>query len=178
MILHQARAYCGLSLRRLPTSNAFAGAALVCIALAACGSPSVTKQPIAPGGVAPSAPAQSSPATTPVTEDFAAYWDRFREAAVNDPRSLVKLTRFPFITNGETDEDPERAHDQESFLAIVDVLLADDVGGPAPETHREYFIRNQMPPPNAVTGDQARVGNFIFFRVDGRWLLSRGFLVE
>jgi hypothetical protein len=121
---------------------------LVFVTFAACAKPQqVAEQPVARIGATSSPAAQTSPPdVTPTNQDFAVFWAKFREAALNDPKSLVKFTRFPFITDGETDDDPERAHDEQSFLGIIDILLADDVGGPGPETHREYFLRNEVPP--------------------------------
>jgi len=62
------------------------------------------------------------PALPPVVEqksldDFAAYWPEFREAVASGDRDkIAALTRFPFETRGDSDDDPVRKLDREKFL--------------------------------------------------------------
>jgi hypothetical protein len=143
------------------------------------------------GGVATTdSPIGQSAATSPPQPDMVAaqgesferFWMVFRQAVLaGDKDRVASMTRFPFETRGTMDDDPVKTHDRASFLRILDRLLADDAGTTAAsETMRQYIERTTtLTERNVAPGDtEARVGNFGFARLGGRWLFTRAYIDE
>jgi hypothetical protein len=115
-------------------------------------------------------------------EDFQAFWSEFRAAVLaNDTGRVASLTQFPFRTRGQLDSDPVTTHDQASFVRNFTKLLDQDPGlAREPDTMRHVIERK-----TSVTGKDlglggasARVANFEFRRVEGRWRFTLAYVGE
>jgi hypothetical protein len=114
--------------------------------------------------------------------DIQAFWTEFRQAIKNNDKDKVAaMTRFPFKTRGQTDSDPVKTHNKVSFLKIWDKLMQADPGlGPDADTMRRFVERKPTITSEASASEKgsARVGNFVFDRVQGKWLFTMAFLDE
>jgi len=110
-------------------------------------------------------------------QDVAAFWSEFRRAMLaDDIDRLSRMTRFPLEVRGETDADPVVRVDRAQLKGTVSRIIAQDSGmGAQQETVRQFIERTPSIKPTSVEpdGGAARVGDFVFERVDGRWLLVR-----
>lgn len=110
--------------------------------------------------------------TDPQSNDFQNFWNEFRTAVMNnDTAKVAMLTRFPFETRGEMDWDPVIERDKEWFLKTYQELLNHDPGLPQPPRTMRAFIEHssQVTSKDIVVGDWARLGDFEFRRIDGKW---------
>jgi hypothetical protein len=117
----------------------------------------------------------SNPAPEPAPS-FETFWMEFRTAALaRDAARIVPLTRFPFETKGVLD-DAAKQNDETAFRALFPRLLEQDVGLSAePESMLNYMQRNAK-----VTAgeDRVRVGQFVFEKVQNRWMFVSAYLEE
>jgi len=134
----------------------------------------------APAPAVPPRRAQTplAPGESRAGRDFGAFWVDFRAAVVRRDRgSIAAMARFPFRTRGELDESPEKECDRAGFDRILDSLLSQDVGlSREPESMRDYIGRLERAPAGAAQGDAARVGQFEFRRIEGRWLWVKSYV--
>ncbi len=110
--------------------------------------------------------------------EAAAFWRDFREATLaNDTRRVMQLTKFPFTTTGELDDDPVARHGRAAFPALFGRLLRQRER-PSPGvtlTMRELIRRRRV---LGHTGEDFHVGAFYFGKEDGRWRLLEAYLAE
>ena len=113
-------------------------------------------------------------------KDFQAFWTEFRQAIkANDKDKVVSMTRFPFKTRGETDSDPVKTHTKESFLKIWDEMLKADPGlSPETDTMRRFVERKATITSKDLGSGKGsvRIGNFVFEKVQGKWLFTMAYL--
>ena len=116
------------------------------------------------------------------TKDFQSFWTEFRQAIkANDKDKVASMTRFPFKTRGQTDSDPVKSHTKESFMKIWDKILEADPGlSPETDTMRRYVERKATITSKDLGSGKgsARVGTFVFEKVQGKWLFTMAYLDE
>jgi hypothetical protein len=116
---------------------------------------------------------------------FQTFWGHFRDAVVNNDRERVAgLTRFPFETQGVSDDDPVQLHGRRAFLALFDDL----VGTAVYIVEHDHLVtkpmidiigeRVEIDESHLLTEDIARVEDFEFGRVDGHWRFTRAYTDE
>jgi hypothetical protein len=129
------------------------------------------------------APSVSSAQTE--QNDFQVFWSEFRAAIkANDRQKIASLTAFPFKTRGTDDGDPVVRRDRASFLRILDRLLDDDPGlSQEPDKmrlliERKAEINSKELREISESGGQARIGDFVFEKVKGKWVFTFAYLDE
>lgn len=113
--------------------------------------------------------------------DFAKFWDDFRSAVLQGRAAqTAALTHFPFKTRGTMDDDPVVAHDRPWFLRSYKNLLAVDPGlSDGPWTMRKLIEQTTGAVANdAVSGNRARIGDFLFEKINGRWWFTFAYFDE
>jgi hypothetical protein len=129
----------------------------------------------------PAMPVGGEEAST-VPQDFHDFWNHFRNSVLDGNKEQVAaLTLFPFKTRGMLDSDPIRLHDRSSFKGLFEKLVTQDTGlRKEPEPMRDLIQRTDFI--NATraknTTSTERVGNFVFERVNNRWLFVMAYLDE
>jgi hypothetical protein len=131
-------------------------------------------------GTTAAATASQSGLVTAQTQSFDRFWAAFRQAVVaGDKGGIMSVTRFPFETRGESDDDPVKTYNRAQFPALLDTLLAQDAGERMEtETMRHFIERTTtaaLPPRTAAAADNAGVGTFAFMKIDGRWVFWRAY---
>ena len=99
----------------------------------------------------------------------------------NDKDKVASMTRFPFKTKGQTDSDPVKTHTKGSFLKIWDKILQADPGlRPETDTMRRYVERKATITSKDLGSGKgsARIGTFVFEKVQGKWLFTMAYLDE
>lgn len=127
------------------------------------------------------APAATAPATASgIPAALQTQWQAFRAAVLaNDTAALAGMTRFPLEVAGTLDDSGVRRIGQDRFATNLQAVLAADSGlSPRqPMTNRELVQRTealaQDPRRPTVTGDQARLGPFVFGKLGTGWKLTR-----
>lgn len=128
----------------------------------------------------------TAPKPTGAGESFAtfeAYWPAFRAAVQsNDKQRVATLTRFPFETRGDSDDDAVKQLTREQFVHALDSMLSEDPGllMNGRETQREHIARSAtLTARQYASGDEtARVGNFQFEKQGGNWWFTRAYVSE
>jgi hypothetical protein len=140
-------------------------------------TPTVAPNP--PSGSVGVRPAENAPVTANQT-DFNSYWRELRPALLAaNAEAVARLTKFPFTVRGELDDDPVRAIERPAFPAILQQLLAQDVGlSPEPEPLSRYLKRVETVPPSAVTGTAARIASMQFALGSDGWRFVGAYLGE
>ena len=176
------------------------GPAALLLALAACSAePGVANATTAPAGatmaapdadmVAPgtanmTAPAQGAAvpgAAKPGNEQFADFWQRFRQAALgNDAATIVAASAPRVTTHGILDSDPGAEVAAAKVPALVAQALASDETIDASGRTLRQVLANATAPKRAE-GDPLgyrRVGALVFEQVKGRWFLTEIYVEE
>jgi hypothetical protein len=147
-------------------------------------TPSAAVQPQrAEAPVKPAVPALPPVAEQISLDDFAAYWPEFREAVASGDRDkIAALTRFPFETRGDSDDDAVRKLGREEFLRALDSMLNEDPGllVDGKETQRQYIARSaKLNARDYTSGDEsAHVGVFLFEKHGNRWWFTRAYVSD
>jgi hypothetical protein len=106
-------------------------------------------------------------------ESFDTFWARFREAVLaHDAGRVVALTAFPFKTRGPLDSDAVRSHDTAGFRNLFEKLLQQDSGASKDVESMQKFIERTPRVSDKSYGDggaSARVGAFLFQKIEGQW---------
>ena len=117
--------------------------------------------------------------------DLDAFWIDFRAAVLASDIDRVRaLTRWPFETRGESDDDTVVAHDEASFAALYPRIVTIPVYTPTStgfteQTMREFIEAHPTLPANARLSDTfTRLGEFEFAREGQRWHFVRAYLSE
>jgi hypothetical protein len=119
----------------------------------------------------------SNPSPAMAEGEFQKFWTEFRRAALKkDVDRVSSMTAFPFETKGSLDENPIRSHDAGAFRAIFSKLLDMDTGLSAKRESMLQYIERK--PTVASTGDQTRVGQFVFEKRQGKWAFVMAYLEE
>ena len=123
----------------------------------------------------PVAPAAESLST------FETYWPVFHAAIrSNDKDRIASLTRFPFETRGDSDDDAVKKLTREQFMQSFDSMLNEDPGllMNGKETQREHIARSEtLTARQYASGDtSARIGVFQFEVHGGRWWFTRAYV--
>jgi len=140
------------------------------------------RQPM-PATSAPEKPAATQGQAAPVAaaQSPQEFWSKFRVAALaGDHAALQGIARFPFVTRGTDDDDPNVSHDEAAFAGLLPKILAQDTGLTRDgETMREYIERHPDLPSVAVGGGQFvpvaadaaqfSAGTLNFEKIDNRW---------
>lgn len=132
------------------------------------------EQAAAPVPVAPEA--ESSDRVPP---EARAFWRKFRSAAIaRDVKTLSRLTKFPFVTRGELDDDPKVEHTREEFAAVFAELL-DQIERSRPGVSismRELVASTpELRPEHFGEQEHFSVGAFFFGREAGQWKLAEAY---
>jgi hypothetical protein len=113
---------------------------------------------------------------------FRSFWIQFRTAALSgDSGKVAALTYFPFETRGTLDDSPVQKVGRVEFDRLLGRLLEQDPGlRPEPETMRALLERTTAVEDREVVegGKTARLGTFVFRRVDGAWRFTRAYVEE
>lgn len=115
-------------------------------------------------------------------EELQKFWSEFRAAALaNDKARIASMVQFPFRTRGNDDSDPIVLHSKASFFRIWDKLLAQDPGlSPGLDTTRRFLERKTTVTSKDITirgsKSSARVGDFVFTKVQGKWMFTFAYL--
>jgi len=119
--------------------------------------------------------------SSPQTDGFQKFWSEFRSAVMSGDKAKVsRLTRFPFETRGPLDDDPVIGHDRQWFLKAYEELMDMDTGLTREPGAMRLLIKNTptITSKDAVRRDWARVGDFEFERIDGKWWFNFAFVEE
>jgi hypothetical protein len=115
--------------------------------------------------------------------EAAAFWRDFRVAVLsNDIARVMRLTKFPFSTTGELDDDPVAKHGPGAFPALFTRLLRQRER-PSPGvslTMRELIRQTRVLGEQNFNGedDHFHVGAFYFGKEGGRWRLLEAYLAD
>lgn len=115
--------------------------------------------------------------------DAAAFWRDFRGATLSDDVARVMhLTKFPFSTTGELDDDPVAKHGRAAFPALFNrLLLQHERPRPGVSIAMRELIRQTVAlgEPH-FNGDEEHfhVGAFYFGKEGGRWQLLEAYLAD
>lgn len=131
----------------------------------------------------PALPAPKAAAEPNSFDALEAYWPAFRSAVEhNDPEKIAALTRFPFETRGDSDDDAVRKLTREQFLQALDSMLNEDPGllMNGKETQRQHIARSaDLTERQYARGDEsARVGVFQFDKQSSRWWFTRAYVSD
>lgn len=123
----------------------------------------------------------SCSAATPET-DFQGYWDQFSAASLsNDYPALSKLIRFPLEIRGVDDSSPIEMYSKDQLNKIFPKLLSQIVltphGDELLETPLIELMKKKKLSINKLD-KSARVEQFEFEFIQGKWYLVRAYLEE
>jgi hypothetical protein len=157
--------------------------------LAACGRQDPA--PAEPRAPAPAAqPTTATAGAVQATQSAQEFWSKFRAAALaEDHAALASMARVPFMTRGETDDDPTVTHEAAELTQLLPGILAQDTGLAAePEPVRAYLERHAEVPQVALGGGQFApvsddatrfsAGPLGFEKIDGRWYWVSAYLAQ
>ena len=117
-----------------------------------------------------------------VAKDFQKFWTEFRPAIkANDKENVASMTNFPFKSRGGSDSDTIKTHTKESFLKIWDQMLKSDPGLSAEaDTMRRFVDRKETITAKDVGSGKGsvRIGDFVFEKIQGKWLFTMAFLED
>jgi hypothetical protein len=112
-------------------------------------------------------------------KDFILFWGKFRTAVINnDSAQLILLSDFPIQTRGPLDNDPVIEYSRQKFTFVFNAFLNQFSGewsGKDNDSGKTEFdvIKNWgIPNRKDIMAEQARIGDMIFFKIDGKWKLS------
>jgi hypothetical protein len=162
------------------------GLLLLMVSLVACDrqNTSAPTEPVMPAA----AQEQAAPATA--TQSPQDFWSEFRVAVLaNDSAALQKVARFPFVTRGATDDEPNVSHDEAAFAGLLPKILAQDTGlTKEGETVRGYIERHPELPAIVSGGGQSvpveadaaqfAVGPLNFAKTGNRWYWVSAYVEE
>ena len=123
--------------------------------------------------------------TAAEAQSFNQYWDKFRQAIVNENLDEVtKLTQFPFQTRGTNGSDSTVKYDKSSFITIFKKIIDQKI----------YAFNNQQLVPlsmkevvanaeniskeHLIKDDLARVEQFTFVKIGGHWYFERAYISD
>jgi hypothetical protein len=115
--------------------------------------------------------------------EAAAFWRDFRRATLSDDVARVMhLTKFPFTTTGELDDDPMAKHGRAAFPALFSRLLRQHER-PSPGVSipmRDLIRRTPVLGARHFNGEEEHfhVGALYFGREGGRWRLLQAYLAD
>jgi len=117
---------------------------------------------------------------------FQSFWDQFRTGVMSgDKTYIADLTRFPFETRGPDDGDPIHHYERKRFIKLYDRLMGelvyafDDRGKMVNKTMRAVIEEKARVTERDVPSDDfARVENFEFKRLKGKWRFIRAYTEE
>jgi hypothetical protein len=110
------------------------------------------------------------------------FWKVFRQMVLKkDDRAIVAKTRFPFQIKGTLDSSGVRQVRKAEFSSTIPTLLATDPGlSPEPSTMEKLIKKTAKLPPNAcdASGNEFRIGTWVFQNSSNRWQFVRGYVEE
>lgn len=113
------------------------------------------------------------------------FWSRFRHAVLSkDVEKVATMTHFPLWVRGTEDSDPVMFYDKKNFNNIWKRLLDQQIV-PSDSDQVEFKTmrqvikeRKRIRSKDFQTPEIIRVELFRFDKIDGRWLLTQGYLEE
>lgn len=124
----------------------------------------------------------TQPNATCDTASFRAFWREFRTVVQRGEGAEVQsLVADTFAVRGALDSDAWVRVPASDLAERWSLLLEQDAGlNVEPESLREYVMRTDTPPAQAVDPSQvtARVADLVFQCANGRWRLSRAYITE
>jgi hypothetical protein len=113
------------------------------------------------------------------------FWRDFRNAILTENNAqLVSMTRFPLTVRGVSDNDTVKHVGKKAFPGVFRRILAQPVTVVSGDnfvttTMLEILLKKgQLQPRDYLTGEQIRVEQLLFHRINGRWLLTTAYLEE
>jgi hypothetical protein len=122
----------------------------------------------------------TQPASTPVPEDFPAFWHTFRSAALAGKiDEVATLTRFPFLEKGMVPGIESVEHTSETFRGLWPRLMRQP-SGDGSSTMRALIESRATPDASdlAPSGMTAQVGMFEFEKSGAGWRFTAAFLSD
>jgi len=123
-------------------------------------------------------PDNPTPGPAPARLTFEGFLTTLQAAAAdNDLPALAGLVRIPFTVEDEVDETLAVSSRDELSGVLVSLLEA-DVGLYENEIPFRVYIQTVAPDDIDSAEDEVFLGNLVAQRVDGQWLIVRGYLNE
>lgn len=124
----------------------------------------------------------AKPPAYPCPDSAQKFWKEFRQAALqSDLPALSRMTRFPLPIYGILGDSPIKQISQNEFSNILPELMATDPGMSEKPSSMKIYIQDieSLPPISCnESGEQIRVGSWLFILTDNKWLLTRAYLEE
>jgi len=124
----------------------------------------------------------AKPPTYTCPDSAEKFWNEFRQAAINsDLPALTRMTQFPLPIYGTLGDNPIKTINQNDFKKILPELMTTDPGmSEKPSSMKIYIQDIETLPPMACneSGEQIRVGSWLFILKDNKWSLTRAYLEE
>lgn len=121
--------------------------------------------------------------SSPSSSDFNVFWENFRNFSLkSDYTSLIHITRFPLEVKGVDDSEPKQYIDKKIFPDVFRKILSQPIyefkGNDVVEmTLMDKINERKTPTPETTTNDmEIRIDQFVFQKIDSRWLLIRAYL--
>jgi hypothetical protein len=118
-------------------------------------------------------------------DDGNIFWRDFRKAILTQNNTqIISMTRFPLTVRGVSDNDPVKHVGKKAFIGVFRKILVQAVtvvSGDKFVTETMLDIlqkKEQLQPRDYLTKEQIRVEQFLFQRINGRWLLTTAYLEE
>ena len=110
------------------------------------------------------------------------FWKTFRQAALaNDTEKLSELTQFPLHIRGTLDDSPAKNINKSEFKKLLPAILGADPGmTEEPSTMTKYIQGFEKLSVNFCnpSGDQIRIGNWVFVQNNKTWRLVKAYIEE
>lgn len=127
----------------------------------------------------------ASTVTAEADSDVQLFWSRFRAAALSGDSSRVAgMTKLPLWVRGPDDSDPVVYYERKDFNRILKRLLNQEVlllkDGKVLTTSMRQVINEKH---RIIAGDlttpyQFSIELFMFQKMNGKWLFTRGYLED
>ncbi|MFM2226102.1 MAG: hypothetical protein RJA07_2304 [Bacteroidota bacterium] len=105
-------------------------------------------------------------------KEFKIFWKKFRATIIkNDSTNIISLTQFPLETRGEMDSDSIIKYDKKDFAKVLHAFLY-STSGVIQGSQLDEIIQTENPDNKYVLKDWARVTDFQFRRINGKWRLT------
>lgn len=116
-----------------------------------------------------------------IKEEFLEFWQRFQNSLVNyDTENIIRLSKFPFETNGPLDHFPVVEYDRDDeFLIVLDEFFNQEFGHflnvPGFEKKFMRYIENDK---LILSNDYAKIQNMCFKKHNNQWKFCNVFFEE
>ena len=106
-------------------------------------------------------------------EKFSSFWKTFRQAVLTSDIVLIKsLSAFPLKYRGSSDFDPVVKISKGQFGEVFPLFLKQWSGEDLDGSIEFDYIKNTVRPSKQVIKGKIRMGNMIFYLINGKWKLN------